>query len=145
MTVILVTGAAGFIGRQVLRDLERRPDLEVRVLAHRSAPRVGEGVEVVDGDLADPRSLEGLCDGVDVLVHAASYIGSDEAKAYAVNDAGTGALLDLAGKAGVGRIVALSTAAVYGRGTFRAARPESLTVAPAGGAVPSGREFRTAR
>ena len=128
MTVILVTGAAGFIGRQVLLELSGRPEIEVRVLAHRNAPEAGD---VFRGDLTDPGSLEGLCDGVDVLVHAASYIGSDEEAAYAVNDKGTGALLELAGRAGVGRIVSLSTAAVYGRGTFRAARPESLTVDPA--------------
>lgn len=131
MTVVLVTGASGFIGRHVLRELRRHPDLTLRLLVHQNRPAAGEEAEAVRGDLAHPGSLARACEGVDVLVHAASYIGSDEARAYAVNDAGTGALLECAGKADVGRVVHLSTAAVYGRGPFRAARPEELALAPA--------------
>jgi nucleoside-diphosphate-sugar epimerase len=67
-----------------------------------------------------------VCDGVDVLIHCASRIGGGVEANEAVNARGTAALVEEARRAGVARIVQLSTASVYGRGTFRGARPEEL-------------------
>ncbi|MEV5597007.1 NAD-dependent epimerase/dehydratase family protein [Streptomyces sp. NPDC052496] len=73
-------------------------------------------VEWFAADLADPASLRGVCEGADVLLHLASDIGRDEERCELVNVRGTAALVDEAVRAGVGRIVHLSTAAVYGAG-----------------------------
>ncbi|MFK8847232.1 NAD-dependent epimerase/dehydratase family protein [Streptomyces sp. Ac-502] len=73
-------------------------------------------VEWVTADLADPTSLRGVCEGADVLLHLASDIGRDEERCELVNVRGTAALVGEAVRAGVGRIVQLSTAAVYGAG-----------------------------
>ncbi|MEU3690005.1 NAD-dependent epimerase/dehydratase family protein [Streptomyces narbonensis] len=86
--------------------------------------------ETATGDLRDADSLRRACEGVDVLIHCASAIGGDEELARSVNDEGTRALVDAAVRAGVTRIVALSTASVHGRGPFRAAAPGTLPLAP---------------
>ncbi|MFD3571231.1 NAD-dependent epimerase/dehydratase family protein [Streptomyces sp. NPDC058667] len=108
------------------------PASPVRLLTRRPLdPGAGAApFETALGDLRDPASLRRACEGVDVLIHCASAIGGDAELARAVNDEGTRALVDAAVRAGVTRIVALSTASVHGRGPFRAAAPGTLPLAP---------------
>ncbi|MET9675202.1 NAD-dependent epimerase/dehydratase family protein [Streptomyces sp. NPDC006482] len=140
---LLITGSTGFIGSRVAAAAVTRPEAaHVRLLARRESvppvagsarsagPANGPTVETVPGDLRDPASLRRACEGVDVLIHCASAIGSDEETARAVNDEGTRELVDAAVRAGVTRIVSLSTASVHGRGPFRAAAPGTLPLAP---------------
>ncbi|MGW0362609.1 NAD-dependent epimerase/dehydratase family protein [Streptomyces sp. NPDC002990] len=130
MPKVVITGATGFIGRHVVRDAQRRR-LPLRLVAHRTEPpATPHGTEIVSADLRDPDSLRGVCDGADVLLHCASQIGGSRVLCEAVNARGTRALVDDARRSGVSRIVYLSTAAVYGRGVFRQARPEDLARAP---------------
>jgi nucleoside-diphosphate-sugar epimerase len=103
---ILLTGATGFIGRRVLDSLHTADGVGLRLL-HR-----------------------GSCTGVDVLVHCASSVEPDPQRCQAVNVDGTRALLTEARRAGVRRVIYLSTASVYGRGTFRDVEPDALAVAP---------------
>ncbi|MEU0405464.1 NAD-dependent epimerase/dehydratase family protein [Streptomyces sp. NPDC006197] len=138
----LITGATGFIGGRVAATAADHTDVgHLRLLARSPAtPAATTGdagergsrpaVETVVGDLRDPDSLRLACEGVDVLIHCASAIGADEETARAVNDEGTRALVDAAVRAGVTRIVSLSTASVHGRGPFRAATPGTLPLAP---------------
>ncbi|MEU3849235.1 NAD-dependent epimerase/dehydratase family protein [Streptomyces sp. NPDC029554] len=131
MTVtFLITGPSGFVGSRVAASARLRPGVRVRLLSRRGAP--GDAApDVVHGDLSDPASLRGACSGVDVLVHCASRIGGDAATVAAVNDHGTRALVEEAVRAGVRRIVYVSTAAVHGRGPFRGVRPGDVPIAPA--------------
>ncbi|MFG3041079.1 NAD-dependent epimerase/dehydratase family protein [Streptomyces sp. NPDC048330] len=148
MSRILITGSTGFIGGRAAATAAARADVEhLGLLARRplpppaaagaDEPAPGErnqgrrpDSETVVGDLRDHASLRRACEGVDVLVHCASAIGVDDETAHAVNDEGTRALVDAAVRAGVTRIVALSTASVHGRGPFRAAAPGTLPLAP---------------
>ncbi|WP_037846611.1 NAD-dependent epimerase/dehydratase family protein [Streptomyces sp. NRRL S-474] len=131
MTVdVLVTGGSGFVGSRVAAIAAERPDVRVRHLSRRARPEAGPG-ELVHGDLLHPSSLRGVCAGTDVLVHCATRIGGDTGTAEAVNDLGTRALVDEAVRAGVRRIVYVSTAAVYGRGPFRGVLPGEVPIAPA--------------
>jgi len=70
----LVTGATGFVGSHVARQLLAKGD-RVRVLVRRSSNlRALEGltVERVEGDLNDSASLEHALDGVRHLFHVAA-------------------------------------------------------------------------
>lgn len=160
---VLITGAAGFIGRHVAGEAGRR-GMDLRLMSHRrplpdavgeaaaghrspsglsaqsavpagSVPRPpsvrsSPSAPVVRADLADPASLRGVCDGVDVLLHCAAQIGGTVEANEAVNARGTRALVAEARRAGVSRIVQVSTASVYGRGVFRRARPQDLVRNP---------------
>jgi uncharacterized protein YbjT (DUF2867 family) len=82
---ILVTGATGYIGGRLIGRLLDRGH-QVRVLVRDPRRLVdrewADRVEVHTGDLMDPSSLDGLCQGVDAayyLVHA-MYGGSDFAE-----------------------------------------------------------------
>jgi uncharacterized protein YbjT (DUF2867 family) len=74
--VILVVGATGEVGFAVVRLLRER-GLEVRALVRPSTDASAverAGAEVVRGDLRDPSSLRGICDGVAAVVATANTI-----------------------------------------------------------------------
>lgn len=131
MTRILLIGSTGFIGRQILAALSGTGTPELRVLLrHRSAGPDGSGFV---GDLNHPASLQEAMDGFEIVVNAASYLGSDPDVAKRFYTEGTANLLEAAGRAGVRRCLQLSTAAVYGSGPHRwisgsdqPLRPESM-------------------
>lgn len=135
---VLITGTTGFVGSRVAALAAARPETgHLRLLtrgplppATASATAPETPTETVTGDLRDADSLRRACEGADVLIHCASAIGADEELARSVNDQGARALVEAAVRAGVTRIVALSTASVHGRGPFRAAAPGTLPLAP---------------
>lgn len=67
---VLVAGATGYIGRHIVEALH---DAGYRVRVRNEAklePVAHACDEVVIGDAIDPDSLNGICDGVDVVVSA---------------------------------------------------------------------------
>ncbi|WP_402469459.1 NAD-dependent epimerase/dehydratase family protein [Isoptericola aurantiacus] len=119
-----LTGATGFIGSAVVRHLSAAAETAVLV---REAGRVDAPARTVQGTLDDRGALEDLCAGAQILVHAASYVGDDPTLQQSVNVEGTARVVEVARRAGVRRIVHLSTAGVYGgdlNGRAENERPE---------------------
>jgi dihydroflavonol-4-reductase len=121
---ILVTGAAGFLGSHVTRQLAAR-GADVRVLLRPSSNNRAIAdlpLEYVTGDLRDAASLERALAGVKRVFHvAADYrLWSKRSQdIYDSNVGGTKNLLDAAKRAGVERFIYTSTVA-----TIAVDRPE---------------------
>ena len=112
----LVTGAAGFLGSHLTRQLVARGD-DVRVLLRASSTNRAIAdlpLEYVTGDLRDPASLERAMKGVKRVFHvAADYRlwAKRKQDIYDSNVGGTKNLLDAAKRAGVEQLIYTSTVA----------------------------------
>jgi len=111
-----VTGGSGFIGGHLIESLLGR-GFEVRALAHRSPLPPASKLEVLLGDICDRERLGRALEGVDILFHLASALGSavigrDEFRR--VNVLGTECVLEAARRSGVNRVVHISSAGVFG-------------------------------
>ena len=112
----LVTGAAGFLGSHVARQLVARGD-SVRVLMRPSSTNraiADLSLEYVTGDLRDPVSLDRAMKDVKRVFHvAADYRlwARRKQDIYDSNVGGTKNLLDAANRAGVEQLIYTSTVA----------------------------------
>ncbi|MFJ9343302.1 NAD(P)H-binding protein [Streptomyces sp. NPDC101733] len=99
--MILVTGATGTIGREVIRLLP--PDLQVRIMARDPARVEGPpaNAEVVYGDYGDLRAVAQAMTGVSALFLVTNQV-----------EEGDGRIIRTARSAGVRHVVKLSAAAV---------------------------------
>jgi len=114
MTVV-ITGAAGAVGTRVVRRLERDlGEIDIRAV-DRQAIGAGEGIEVKTIDLAVD-DLTSVFAGATTIVHLATtvYPDVDDPSADELELAILRRVLDAASEMGVGHLVVLSTAMVYG-------------------------------
>lgn len=115
----LLTGATGFVGGAVARELLAAGH-RLRVLVRRGSDRrnlEGLDLEPVEGDLRDPASLRAALEGCRFLFHvAADYRlwAPRPEDLYRINVDGTGYLVDAALEAGIERMVYTSSVAVLG-------------------------------
>ena len=126
---ILVTGGAGFIGSEFVRQL-LGADAEARItvldkltysgVEENLAPVASHpGYTFVRGDICDAEAVDQVMPGHDAVVHFAAESHVDRSIAGAgpfvtTNVLGTQVLLDSARRHGVGRFVHVSTDEVYG-------------------------------
>jgi len=114
-----ITGATGFIGSHLVRELLARGH-RVKALMRPGSDRrglAGLEVETVDGDVSDSKLLRREMEGCEWCFHcAASYHLwlSDYKPMYATNVDGTFNVIDAAGHAGCQRIVHTSTVGCIG-------------------------------
>ncbi|KGN39909.1 NAD-dependent epimerase/dehydratase family protein [Knoellia aerolata] len=128
-SVCLVTGGAGTIGSTIVDQLVDAGAAEVRVLDNfvrgrkeNLADALGSGrVHVVEGDIRDTVVVADATAGVDVVFHQAAIritqCAEEPRLALEVLADGTFNVLEAAAAAGVRKVVAASSASVYGLAT----------------------------
>lgn len=129
--VVLVTGAAGFIGSHLVERLARLGCRTRAFVHYNSAGSSGwldsspcrNDVEIVQGDIRDGDSVQAAAKGVDAIFHLAALIGIPYSYrtplAYVrTNVEGTLNVLEAARHHGVARVVQTSTSEVYGTAQF---------------------------
>lgn len=122
MKRILVTGAAGFIGRAVLQRLAATDDTVVALDANTSTLHAAPRLQCVSGDVSDTALLNRIIDtGIDAVIHLAAVPGGaaedNPALSQRVNIEATLNLFSaMAARTSVvpPRMVFASTIAVYG-------------------------------
>jgi len=122
----LVTGGAGTIGSTIVDQLVAAGAGEVVVLdnfvrgrpENLTAARESGRVRVVNGDIRDTGLVRSLMDGVDVVFHQAAIritqCATEPRLAVQVLVDGTYEVVEAAADAGVRKVVAASSASVYG-------------------------------
>jgi dihydroflavonol-4-reductase len=117
MKPTLVTGATGFIGWHVARQLLDRGD-SVRALARDpSKLRELDGVQPIQGDLRDPASLARAVEDCAIVYHVAADYRlwtRDPQEMFRSNVEGTRNLLEAARRTGVERFIYTSTVGCVG-------------------------------
>ena len=110
--LIALTGATGFIGRHLLRELPKR-GYRVQVLLRRPTTLPPEATGAVVGDLARPQNLSAALRGVDAVIHSAGVAhamsGMPEDDYRALNTEATASLARAAERVGARRFVFLSS------------------------------------
>ena len=123
MAKYLVTGAAGFIGRSIAAAILARGERVRGVDSFINGKRenlVGlEGMEFLEGDLADPSVCAAACEGVEVIFHEAALasVPRSVADPVATNVNCVDATLNVlvaAKAAGVRRVVYAGSSSAYG-------------------------------
>lgn len=120
----LVTGGAGFIGSNFVKELLRR-DHDVRVLDNFSTGRrenlreFGTDIEVIDGDIRDFWTTLDACKGVDYVLHQAALPSvfrsvENPATTTDINIMGTLNVLECSRRQGVRKLMFASSSSVYG-------------------------------
>ncbi|TWT70899.1 NAD-dependent epimerase/dehydratase family protein [Crateriforma conspicua] len=119
---IALTGGSGFLGRYVIRHLVDELGHQVVALTRRDDPAPDrQGLHWMQGDLADPASLDRLTDGADAVVHAGLMRGGDSfmdhpddpVGYFDTNVLGTLRLLQSSTDRGINRLVFVSSGAVH--------------------------------
>lgn len=115
--MLLVTGGTGFIGREVVSSLLEK-DQVIRLLV-RDAEKAkntfpNAGIEIVQGDITKPHSLEGITKDIDTVIHLAGTISySDANLVYKTNLEGTRNLLSFCSN--VDKFIFSSSVSVFSR------------------------------
>ena len=112
----LITGGAGFLGINLCRYLVERGHnvRSLDIVEFDYADMVGR-VEVVNGDIRDPKVVEKAMQDIDVAVHCAAALPLYSKEEILSTDVvGTENILETAYNLGVERVIHISSTAVYG-------------------------------
>ena len=127
---VLVTGGAGLIGSHIV-DVLLEQGRSVRILDNLDAqthpngrpPWIPAEAEFVEGDVRDRDLLARALRGVDEVFHQAAFGGftTEISTYYDANATGTSRIFEILaeGKSSVRKVVAASSQAIYGEGTYR--------------------------
>jgi UDP-glucose 4-epimerase len=124
---ILVTGGAGFIGSNLVKELIKNEN-SVTVLddfstGYRVNLDIFPSVNIIEGDIRNKLTMEYAMNGIDIIFHLAASVGNKRSIENPIYDSdvnvlGTIQVLEAARKAKVQKIVVTSSAAIYGELKF---------------------------
>lgn len=128
MGVLLITGATGFVGSQLIEAVARN-GLRARALVRKTSDLAlleRHGVERAVGDITDSAALRRAVEGADTVLHLAGATRAlRPATFHAVNTEATGLLVEAMEADGAPRrLVYLSSLAAAGPRSDRPVRPE---------------------
>lgn len=122
--MILVTGAAGILGRKIVEDLAAN-GYEVRAQKRSTSKLAGldhllnnPKIDWVDCDIMDFMGLEKIFEGVTHVVHCAAVVSfhqADKEAMFTVNVEGTKNVLAVSQKCDIEKLVHISSVAAIGR------------------------------
>jgi dTDP-L-rhamnose 4-epimerase len=129
---ILITGGAGFVGSHLADGLLRAghtvrvlDDLTPQVHPAGVPDYLSRKVEILRGDVRDPRRMKEALDGIDVVFHFAATVGVGQSmyeisRYMSVNTQGTAELLQaiLDSKRPPEKIIVASSMSIYGEGRY---------------------------
>jgi dTDP-L-rhamnose 4-epimerase len=126
----LITGGAGFIGRQLCAELlsagnsVRVIDSLIPQVHGDSDPELPSDVQLLKGDVRDANLLDQALDDVDGVFHLAAEVGVGQSmyeivRYVSANDFATAVLLERLAANPVCRLVVASSMSVYGEGLYR--------------------------
>ena len=133
MKKVLITGGAGFIGSHLADELLEK-GYTVRVLDNLNEQVHGKDckrpdylnpdVELITGDVRNPRHVKDALRGIDAVYHYAAMVGVGqsmyEIKNYTdVNNIGTAVILEALSKNPVEKLIVASSMSIYGEGLYR--------------------------
>ncbi len=130
--MLLVTGATGFLGLNVMREIAGlRKDIAVLAQDYANAKKLYPKCRIIEGDITKPDTLDGLrkaAKGIDTIVHLAGMVSYTKTKdeLFMVNVEGTRAVLEACPHAK--KIIFSSSVSVYGEITGMA--DESYPTSP---------------
>jgi nucleoside-diphosphate-sugar epimerase len=131
--LLALTGATGFIGQYLLREMPKRGH-RVRALLRRPVPLPSETASAVIGDLAKPQNMSAALAGVDAVVHSAGLAhamsGVPEDDYRLLNTEATIRLARAARRAGAKRFVFLSSIRAQSGPTADTVLTEALAPRP---------------
>ncbi|MBK7092726.1 MAG: NAD(P)-dependent oxidoreductase [bacterium] len=112
----LITGGAGFLGINLVRYLLAKGQRVVTLdIAPFDYADVRDKIRVVDGDIRKPDNVRDSLRDVDIVVHAAAALPLYKPEdIYSTDIEGTRIVMEESMRAGVKRVIHISTTAVYG-------------------------------
>jgi nucleoside-diphosphate-sugar epimerase len=115
--MVLITGANGLIGQEILKQLVDQKFENLRALDINNPGLKNKTISYCNGDINNPP--EYIFKDVDIVIHLASVIGVNHAEDHPIQTIetivnGTKKILDLSVKYGVSRFIMASSSEVYG-------------------------------
>ncbi len=119
--MILVTGASGFLGSELVKQLVANGE-SVRIIVRPSSDishlaSIKDKIEIMEGDILDVPSLEIAMDGIEKIYHSAAVIGYDDSfydSMYKCNIEGTANVVNVALTKGIKKLLHVSSIAAIG-------------------------------